>query len=916
MQRKSFALRPSSVLFATFLILVGLFGTPLKALCQDLESVEQAEVQVSEEEEVASLTSSEAISFLYLDYVNISYGMPQNIVIALSDYIQGDITSAEISMTSQDETDSRTYHASAFDSSAMLFTFEIDGFSPQAYQIQEVLVNTENGSYRIAFDDCPTRTFEVSYPALSFYSTNDSSLDDIETTIFTLDENGGIEESATFSSAINDSLLRVRTRSLSQPIIALDPGHGGYDSGALASNGAHEADLTWKIANYCKDELVSRYGAKVIMTRSENECPSLKERAERASAGGAAVLVSIHLNSGGGVGSEVWVPNNSSYNEETHSVGTSLANKILDQLTALGLTNRGVKTRDYPDGSSASTYPDGSTSDYYGIIREARRLGITGIIVEHAFIDSESDYDKYLSSDEKLRALGVADANGIAEQFNLSASLEEKYAAVYNYDYYVNKYPDIRAAFGENREAAAEHFVEFGMAEGRQGSASFDVSSYFNRYTDLRAAFGLNLKLYYEHYMAYGMNEGRDGTHSSAPQLLSTTLDGIDYSPVYNPSHYLEYDDMKSTFNLKTDFVSLVDDLSLIRHFVNFGMKEGRSGNESFDVASYYNRYEDLRRAFGRDLPSYYLHYIQFGKGEGRLSEGYRELVSYVSSRGEVNYSGVYDGGYYAEHNADVKAASTFSTSFVSLLDDSTLLSHFLEFGMKEGRRGSIDFNVKFYRATNPDLNAAFGSDLSTYYEHYLKYGQFEGRNGKGDISDEDYEQAINGNSIMGSSRSNASQMARYYRLSVGEGRYPAQAYSLKGAPTIDDFCRIVYEEAEAEGVRAEVVFCQSMHETGWLGFGGQVNVNQCNFAGLGADNTGAAGASFSDVRTGVRAQVQHLKAYASTEPLVNECVDPRFNLVNRGVAPLITDLNGRWAVPGDGYGEGIISMIDRLLAH
>lgn len=60
--------------------------------------------------------------------------------------------------------------------------------------------------------------------------------------------------------------------------------------------------------------------------------------------------------------------------------------------------------------------------------------------------------------------------------------------------------------------------------------------------------------------------------------------------------------------------------------------------------------------------------------------------------------------------------------------------------------------------------------------------------------------------------------------------------------------------------------------------------------------------------------QVQYLKAYASTDDLVNECVDPRFDLVTKGIAPTLEELNGRLAVPGDGYGESIAAAIDDLL--
>ena len=110
------------------------------------------------------------------------------------------------------------------------------------------------------------------------------------------------------------------------------------------------------------------------------------------------------------------------------------------------------------------------------------------------------------------------------------------------------------------------------------------------------------------------------------------------------------------------------------------------------------------------------------------------------------------------------------------------------------------------------------------------------------------------------------SQMVRYYNANAfGYDTFKAK-YNGKyngvlakgGASTINQFAQIVYEEAQAEGVRAEVVFAQCMKETGFLKYGGDVNPDQYNFAGIGA--TGAVhGASFSNVRMGIRAEVQHL---------------------------------------------------------
>lgn len=113
---------------------------------------------------------------------------------------------------------------------------------------------------------------------------------------------------------------------------------------------------------------------------------------------------------------------------------------------------------------------------------------------------------------------------------------------------------------------------------------------------------------------------------------------------------------------------------------------------------------------------------------------------------------------------------------------------------------------------------------------------------------------------IMGISSVTATQLANFYK-SMNK-TYPSY-YSKndKEAKTIEDFCRIYIEECKTEGVRAEVAFAQAMVETGYLSFGGDVDISQYNFAGMGATGNGVKGNSFSTVRIGIRAQVQHLKA-------------------------------------------------------
>ena len=148
---------------------------------------------------------------------------------------------------------------------------------------------------------------------------------------------------------------------------------------------------------------------------------------------------------------------------------------------------------------------------------------------------------------------------------------------------------------------------------------------------------------------------------------------------------------------------------------------------------------------------------------------------------------------------------------------------------------------------------------------------------------------------------------------------YPAEALEAGGAPDIETFCNIIIEEANAENVRGEVVFAQSMLETGWLSYGGDSEISQFNFAGLGTTGNGVKGNSFPDVRTGLRAQVQHLKAYASSEALNQECVDERFDYVTRETAPYVEWLGiqenpygGGWAA-GKDYGSKLRKILSSV---
>jgi len=154
----------------------------------------------------------------------------------------------------------------------------------------------------------------------------------------------------------------------------------------------------------------------------------------------------------------------------------------------------------------------------------------------------------------------------------------------------------------------------------------------------------------------------------------------------------------------------------------------------------------------------------------------------------------------------------------------------------------------------------------------------------------------------------------------MGKGRLSAKtkaAFLLASNPQankafVERLAALYVQEAGREGVNHDVAFAQMCLETGYLAFGGDVSPSQYNFAGLGAVGNGAPGLSFPEPRIGVRAHIQHMKAYGSTLPLKQELVNPRFRYVRRGCAPTIWGLAGTWAADTQ-YAEKIKRILDRM---
>ena len=163
---------------------------------------------------------------------------------------------------------------------------------------------------------------------------------------------------------------------------------------------------------------------------------------------------------------------------------------------------------------------------------------------------------------------------------------------------------------------------------------------------------------------------------------------------------------------------------------------------------------------------------------------------------------------------------------------------------------------------------------------------------------------------IMGNAVATAEQMKAYLKA-----KNPGVAQSVL------DMVPLYLSEGKAEGVRGDIAFAQSCLETGNFTFSGSaVTLSQNNFCGMGVTSNGMKGNSFDTPQLGIRAQVQHLKAYASTEALKNACVDPRFQYVTRGCAEYVEWLgqkenpDGKGWATGAGYGEKILTILKGIL--
>jgi N-acetylmuramoyl-L-alanine amidase len=397
----------------------------------------------SDGEPVASLTAG----LVYVDLSTIDAGQTQSVAILFDQEVA--IDGARLSVTFPDGS-SQAFEATSLVDGAALFRFVAP--SAGSYTLDSVEVSVagydQPTTVSLASDETGEKcsfsaaaTSQVSALSASLVSAtaaeSSSASGSGDQSFYAIDQNGSEVVASSLSQALavagdsdsggtdasdSDGSSDEDGEDDGSLTIVIDPGHGGEDSGALGYALGYqmkESDINWKIAMACKEALES-HGYTVILTRGENECPTIAARAQVAIDAHADLLLCLHTNEyddPSANGCMVFYPNSeSTWHHEIVSVGENISQRIVDKLSALGLNNDGVRV--WTDGADeVSLYPDGnSVSDHLGIIRYARMQGVLSVLVEHAFISSPHDA-ALLASDDFLVSLGEADANAVIEYF-------------------------------------------------------------------------------------------------------------------------------------------------------------------------------------------------------------------------------------------------------------------------------------------------------------------------------------------------------------------------------------------------------------------------------------------------------------------------------------------------------------------
>lgn len=180
--------------------------------------------------------------------------------------------------------------------------------------------------------------------------------------------------------------------------------------------------------------------------------------------------------------------------------------------------------------------------------------------------------------------------------FNVPADVK---ALIFDANFYSDSYSDLKKAFGTNEGALYNHFLNYGIKEGRTASPYFSIKWYREKNSDLKAAFGNDNRKAFEHFLKY--------VKSEKDRNMSPILDCRYYRTRYSD-------------------LSKMSEFSLMSHFKNNGTKEYRQGSANFDPISYCVYNPDVYKVMG--LANSYYHYMRYGINETNPNRKYTNVKS------------------------------------------------------------------------------------------------------------------------------------------------------------------------------------------------------------------------------------------------------------------------------------------------
>ena len=906
------------------------------------------------------------IEYLYIESPDMGIRDTENIVVSLAQ--APDEIDAVTLVYESESGQEMELKANKSEEQTYLFSkeFEKEGI----YTVTKVKYTSGNAEYELLLEDEGIEaSFEVgeeSSEYAMFSENTDITEEEVEEAVVISDNN----ESAIVSDVSNAleqvsedvvPVARSRQAKKSNVVVVLDPGHDSSHAGA-SGYGVKEQEATLKIAQYCKQELEQYYGITVYMTREGAECPypktigvsngnvrDIEKRVQWAAEKGASSFVSFHLNSSTSSspkGAEVYYPSSS-------SDGKSLAQKIENELVSLGLYNRGVKK-----------------NDTYAVIKNSIRNGFPGLIIEHAFVSNSGDASKYLSSDAKLRSLGIADATGIAKYYGLSKGVWElasngkwqwkdgsgKYV-VNSWKYISDKwyYFDKNGYMLTGWQLIDGHWYYLnGSGAMLTGWQFIDGCWYYLNGSGAMLTGWQYLDGHWYYLNGSGamltglQNIGSHTCYFNSSGWMLTGWQKIENIWYYfNSSGYM----LKGEQNIGGTKWYLDEKTGALYtgwraadnkwyYHNNYGYKtigwqkvggcwyymnkkgEMLTGWQFIDGHWYYMNGSGVMLAGWQFIDSHW-YYMN---GNGAMLTGWQLIGGhwyYMNEKGEMLRGWQFIGSHWYYMNGS--GAMLTGWQFID--------SHWYYMNGSGAMLTGWQFIGSHWYYLNGSGAMLTGWQFIGNKWYYLESSGVWNANptSKPPIEGEPTEKPSVEESytIEGEITVSVEQMARWYTEN-SPITFPVDSYRSGGVNSLKEFCQIYYEEAQSENIRVEVAFAQAMHETGWLQFKGQVKIGQFNFAGLGATDGGASGADFSKygtegVRMGIRAQIQHLKAYASDtiteKTLANFCVDERFKYVTKGCAKYVEWLGQKenpqglgWAT-AEGYGNKIRAQIESLKA-